>query len=62
MMLDNHKGVRIGSMDLPGRKKPCLVIYDENKNMVTKYASFNNDYAAVRFMELLAEFVGAKEE
>ena len=54
-------GIGIGvDKAMPGRKKPCLVVFDGNCE--TKYASFNNEYAADRFMEILADFVGIEKE
>lgn len=61
MMLENKiTGVRIGVMDMPYRKKSCLVVQEGNR--VTKYASFNNDLSAVDFMEILARFMGVSDE
>lgn len=69
MVLENMKtGVRIGAADLPGRKKPCLIV-DTTKGRskyqhdpcITKYASFNNELSASEFMMILAEFMGVKE-
>ena len=70
MILKNSiTGVRIGAMDLPGLKKPCLVVDTtkgttkyQHTNCIAKYASFNNDLAASEFMMILAEFVGANDE
>jgi len=70
MILENSQtGVRIGAMYLPGRKKPCLVVdttrgrtKHQHNPCITKYASFNNDFAASEFMMILAEFMGVKEE
>ena len=69
MMLENKlTGVKIGVMDMPGRKKPCLVVNTsggdakyQSGNCIVKYASFNNDLSASTFMMILAEFVGAGE-
>ena len=59
MFLKNETtGIMIGVADMPERKKPCLVVKDGVT--MTKYASFNNDFAADKFMEILSEFVGAK--
>ena len=69
MILTNKKtGVNIGVMDMPGRKKPCLVV-DTTKGRtkyypdpgIRKYASFDNDLAASEFMMILSEFVGAED-
>ena len=43
---------------MPGRKKLCLVV--EEGNVLTKYASFNNDEAAYMFMDIFADFIGAE--
>ena len=59
MILTNTKtGVSIGVYDMPYRKKPCLAIREGN--VLTKYASFNNELAAVEFMEKLSDFIGVK--
>lgn len=47
----------IGVDFLPGRVKPCLVVVDGNCE--TKYASFNNEYSAMEFMDIFADAVGA---
>ncbi len=61
MILENNiTGIRIGVYTLPQRTKPCLCV--EKGNCLTKYATFNNDLAANDFMEILAEFVGARNE
>ena len=43
----------------PIRKKPVLAIRHGVQSI--KFASFNNEEAAKQFMDLLAQFVGAKE-
>lgn len=53
----NGKAMCIGVSYLPERKKPCLVIRDENS--ITKFASFNNELSARVFMDLFADFLGA---
>ena len=59
MILTNTKtGVSIGVYDMPYRKKPCLAIREGN--VLTKYASFNNDFAAFEFMQKLSDFIGVK--
>lgn len=59
-LVNRLTGIKIGSMNMsPARKKPCLVV-DDGK-CVTKYASFNNETAALEFMEILAEFVDAEK-
>ena len=50
------KKIEIGVSYMPYRTKPCLVVCDGNA--VTKYASFNNEYAAREFMDMFADFVG----
>ena len=44
----------------PMRKKPVLAIM--SGTTCVKYASFNSEESAESFMNLLAQFVGAKEE
>ena len=53
-------GVKIGVYKMPGRKKPCLGIKEGSS--LTKYATFNNEFAADEFMEKLAEFTNARDE
>lgn len=48
----------IGVSDMPYRKKLCLVV--EEGNMLTKYATFNNEEAAYQFMDLFADFMGVE--
>ena len=52
------KKITIGVSAMPGRKKLCLVV--EEGNVLTKYASFNNDEAAYMFMDIFADFIGAE--
>lgn len=56
MLLENRNvGIAIGVMSLrPMRKKLCLVI--EEGNRTVKVASFNNDEAAMYFMEKFKKF------
>ena len=59
-LVNKLTGIKIGSMDMsPARKKPCLVVNDGKS--ITKYASFNNEMAALEFMEILADFVSAEK-
>lgn len=46
--------IEFGVELMPYRKKPCLAI--RRRNVVVKYASFNNEYAAREFIDFLAEF------
>ena len=57
MLIENKNvGIAIGTMSMkPLRKKPCLVV--QEGNTVTKVASFNNDEAAIWFLEKLVEFM-----
>ena len=58
-MLALRKGnVEIGALKLRDRKKRCLYIADGNSCEV--FGTFMNDDCAERFMDKLAEFVGAK--
>ena len=41
--------------DIPGRKKPCLMI--EKGNCAYKVASFNNEEAAKYFEQFMEEFL-----
>ena len=60
MILTNTStDVSIGVYDMPYRKKPCLAIREGN--VLTKYASFNNDLAATEFMEKLRNFIGIED-
>lgn len=60
MILTNTStDVSIGVYDMPYRKKPCLAIREGN--VLTKYASFNNDLAATEFMEKLRNFIGVED-
>jgi len=59
LLINKLSGVKIGVWDMsPARKRPCLVVVKDN--CVTKYALFNNDFAAVEFMNILADFVEAE--
>lgn len=57
MLIENKNvGISIGAMSMqPLRKKPCLVV--QIGNTATKVASFNNDEAAVWFMEKFRQFM-----
>ncbi len=48
-----HNGVFIGAMNLPGNKKPCLVV--ERGNQITMLASFRN-------VEMVEEFEKALKD
>ena len=60
--IESRGGQKIGMMDVPGRRKMCLCVYDHHRNVWTKVATFNNDSMAEYCMDFLAEFVGAKEK
>lgn len=62
MLIENkHVGIAIGTMSMkPERKKPCLVVREGN--IVTKVASFNNDEAAVWFLEKFKSFMEIPDE
>lgn len=53
---DCYRRIKIGVAYMPHRKKPCLVI--QHGNTVCKYASFNDEYCARAFMDILADFMG----
>lgn len=61
MLIENKNvGISIGTMSMkPIRKKPCLVV--QIGNTATKVASFNNDEAAVWFMEKFRQFMELPE-
>lgn len=48
----------IGVTYIPPRIKPCLAI--QKGNVLTKVASFNDQYSATIFLDQLADFVHAK--
>ena len=50
--------VGIGALKFKDRKKPCLYITDGHSYEV--FGTFTNEDCAERFMDKLAEFVGAK--
>lgn len=58
MLVNNRTGMKIGVQNLPGLSRPCLVVQDNAQ--IVKYASFNNDFMADEFMQILADFVGAE--
>lgn len=45
---------KFGMTHFPYRKKPCL--YIQEKNVLTKVASFNNPESAELFMDFVADF------
>lgn len=52
--------ISISVVDMkPARKKPCLCVI--KGNVITKYASFNNEQSSDEFMDVLAQFTGAKQ-
>lgn len=54
--------MKIFATYFPYRKKLCLGIYDCNRNVHVKVATFNNEKSAELFMEYLALFVGAERK
>ena len=52
--------MEIGAFKVPGHKKPMIGVMTGNH--VVCYGSFQSEDAAEAFMELLADFVGAKQE
>lgn len=50
--------VTIAVATMPYRKKPCLVV--QKGNTIAKYASFNDDECAYKFMDIFADFIGAE--
>ena len=58
MTITNGK-IQIGAEYWPDvRKRPVLVVFDPEAATVTKYASFNNEESAERFMKILCDFIG----
>ena len=56
------KKIAIGVDYLRYRKKPCLVVLEEWRGAVmSKYASFNNEDSARKFMDIFADFIGAEK-
>ena len=53
---NSQKDISIGIGYMPPRQRPCLIV--KQGNQCVKYASFNNAYSAVKFMDILAEFCG----
>ena len=53
-----NREISIGISTMPNLKKPCLVV--QEGNCITKYASFNNIYAAHEFMDIFADFMGVE--
>lgn len=53
-----NRQLTIGVSTMPCRKKLCLVV--EEGNTLTKYAIFNNEEAAYKFMDLFCDFMEMK--
>ena len=51
---NSQKDISVGIGYMPPRQRPCLIV--KQGNQYVKYASFNNAYSAVKFMDILAEF------
>ena len=56
ILIAERNGKQIVIDEMPGRKKLCLAIIDGNTE--TKVASFNNDDAAMLYMQTLSEIYG----
>ena len=57
-MRTGDKEVMIAVSTMPYRKKLCLVV--QQGSVLRKYATFNNDESAYAFMDIFADFIGAK--
>lgn len=56
------KKIAIGVDYINYRKKPCLVVLEEGHRVVmSKYASFNDEDSARKFMDIFADFIGAEK-
>ena len=53
-----NRKLTIGVSEMPYRKKLCLVVGEGNT--LTKYATFNNEETAYKFMDLFADFMGVE--
>ena len=49
---------KIGAYMFPNRKKPCICV--EKGNQIAIYGTFNSVESADKFMDELADFLGAK--
>lgn len=56
MITWTNKGISIGAMHFPDRKKPALCIVENNIAQVFGY--FNNEECATLFMRTLEELLG----
>jgi hypothetical protein len=59
-ILTYGNGIDIGAYQFPDRKRPCLCI--RKGSSIVIYGTFNNAESADKFMNELADFVGAKED
>lgn len=50
---NSEKDISVGIGYMPPRQRPCLIV--KQGHQYVKYASFNNEYLAVKFMDMLAE-------
>ena len=57
IVYNNGTGLEIGASYMPYRTKPCLIVREGNT--ITKYATFNDLESAKRFLDVLADFIGA---
>ncbi len=55
-----RKGLYIGAMNFPDRKKPCLVV--ERGNSCTIIGTFKNEESVEYFGEVLEEFFWVGEQ
>lgn len=49
---------KIGAYMFPNKKKPCICV--EKGNQIAIYGTFNSIESADKFMDELADFLGAK--
>ena len=53
-----NDNISIGEYKITERKKPCLGVMKDNQLVI--YGQFHDEYSAEEFMNILAEFIGAK--
>lgn len=57
---NNDESVRIGVYEMFGRKKPCLCVATDTE--IVKYATFNNQEAAEKFLCILLDFMNGRTD
>lgn len=53
--------VKIGAVKIMNMKKPRLVVKYKGQNVLHDFGSFVDEVAAERFINILADFVNAKD-